>query len=88
MLRGKVRSPGHTGVDNLLGVNEVSWLRSEAYSSTCRRLGNSVHVRFARYAKLSVREEVFAELIKDRDSKVPMLDITLVRVHQQAASGK
>ncbi len=33
-------------------------------------------------------EKVFAELIKDRDNKYLMLDTTLVRVHQQAASGK
>ena len=35
-----------------------------------------------------VWEQVFAELIKDRDNKYLMLDTTLVRVHQQAAAGK
>ena len=31
---------------------------------------------------------MFTELIKDRDNTYLMLDSTLVRVHQQAASGK
>lgn len=33
-------------------------------------------------------EKVFAELIKDSDNNYLMLDTTLVRVYQQAASGK
>jgi transposase len=47
-----------------------------------------LHARFTRWAKAGVWEKVFAELIKDRDNKYLMLDTTLVRVHQQAASGK
>ena len=48
----------------------------------------SVHTRFTRWAKAGVWERVFTELIQDRDNKYLMLDSTLVRVHQQAASGK
>jgi transposase len=35
-----------------------------------------------------VWEKVFASLIKDRDNQYLMLDSTLVRAHQQAATGK
>ncbi|MEZ5803070.1 MAG: IS5 family transposase [Rhizobiaceae bacterium] len=47
----------------------------------------SLHKRFSRWAK-AVWRKVFASLIKDRDNKYLMLDTTLVRAHQQAATGK
>ena len=92
MLPGKATDPGRTGADNRLFVNGVLWvLRSGAYwQHLPERYGKwkSVHARFTRWAKAGVWEKVFAELIKDRDNKYLMLDTTLVRVHQQAASGK
>jgi transposase len=44
------------------------------------------HKRFSRWAKAGIWEKVFASLIKDRDNQYPMLDSTLVRAHQQAAT--
>jgi transposase len=48
----------------------------------------SLHKRFTRWAKAGVWDEVFASLIRDRDNQYLMLDSTLVRAHQQAATGK
>jgi putative transposase len=48
----------------------------------------SVHTRFARWAKSGVWERVFNVLTKDRKNEYLMLDTTLVRAHQQAATGK
>jgi transposase len=92
LLPGKVGDPGRSGADNRRFVNAVLWvLRSGAFwQHLPERYGKwkSVHARFSRWAKAGVWEKVFAELIKDRDNQYLMLDTTLVRVHQQAASGK
>jgi putative transposase len=48
----------------------------------------TLHKRFTRWAKTGVWDEVFAALIKDRDNRYLMLDSTIVRAHQQAATGK
>jgi hypothetical protein len=39
-------------------------------------------------AKAGVRESIFATLTSDPDNGYLMLDSTLVRAHQQAATGK
>lgn len=92
LLPGKAGDPGRTGADNRLFVNGVLWvLRSGAHwRDLPGRYGKykSVHKRFSRWAKAGVWEKVFASLIKDRDNKYLMLDTTLVRAHQQAATGK
>jgi putative transposase len=91
-LPSKVGNPGRSDADNRLFVNGVLWaLRSGAHwQHLPGRYGKwkSVHARFSRWAKAGVWENVFAELIKDRDNQYLMLDTTLVRVHQQAASGR
>lgn len=47
----------------------------------------TAHRRFSRWARAGVWEQVFADLIKDRDNQYLMLDSTLVRAHQQATTG-
>ena len=47
-----------------------------------------MHKRFTRWAKSGVWERVFAALIDDPKNEYLMLDATLVRAHQQAATGK
>jgi transposase len=91
MLPGKAGDPGRTA-DNRLFVNGVLWvLRSGAHwHDLPERYGKwkSVHTRFSRWAKAGVWERVFAALAKDRDNEYLMLETTLVRAHQQAATGK
>ena len=92
MLPGKASDPGRTGGDNRLFVNGCLWvLRSGAHwRDLPERYGKwkTLHKRFTRWAKAGVWDEVFASLTKDRDNQYLMLDSTLVRAHQQAATGK
>jgi transposase len=92
LLPGKVGDPGRSGKDNRLFVNGVLWvLRSGApWPDLPERYGKwkTVHTRFARWAKNGVWERIFKVLTADRKNDYLMLDTTLVRAHQQAATGK
>ena len=92
LLAGKASDPGRTGSDNRLFVNAVLWIiRSGArWHDLPERYGKykTVHKRFTRWAKSGVWERVFASLTSDPDNQYLMLDSTVVRAHQQAASGK
>jgi putative transposase len=92
LLPGKPGDPGRTAADNRLFVNAVLWvLRSGArWSDLPERYGKykTVHKRFMRWAEKGVWERLFAVLTRDRDNEYLMLDSTIVRAHQQAATGK
>jgi len=92
LLPGKAGDPGRTAADNRLFVNGVLWvLRSGAHwRDLPERYGKwkSLHKRFSRWAKAGIWERVFEALIADPKNEYLMLDTTLVRAHQQAATGK
>lgn len=92
LLPGKASDPGRTAADNRLFVNGVLWvLRSGAHwHDLPERYGKwkTIHTRFARWAKNGTWERVFEVLTQDRKNEYLMIDTTLVRAHQQAATGK
>ena len=48
----------------------------------------SVHKRFLRWAERGVWDRLFDDLGKDRKNPYLMLDSTIVRAHQQGATGR
>ena len=91
-LPGREEHVGRTASDNRLFVNGVLWiLRSGArWHDLPERYGKykSVHKRFSRWAKGGVWDKVFHELLRDRKNQYLMIDSTIVRAHQQAATDR
>ena len=83
---------GRTAADNRLFVNGVLWvLRSGArWHDLPERYGKykSMHKRFVRWANSGVWERVFHILVGDKKNQYLMIDSTIVRAHQQAATGR
>ena len=92
LLPGKGTDPGRSGTDNRLFVNGCLWvLRSGAHwCDLPERYGKwkTVHRRFSRWCHAGVWDRVFDALTTDRDNQYLMIDSTIVRAHQQAATGK
>ena len=92
LLPGKVGDAGRSGTDNRMFVNGCLWiLRSGVHwKDLPERYGKwkTVHRRFSRWCHAGVWEKVFETLTADRNNQYLMLDSTIVRTHQQAASGK
>ncbi len=90
ILPGRVESVGRTAADNRVFVNGVLWvLRSGAHwHDLPERYGKykSLHKRFSRWAATGVWEKIFHELLRDRKNQYLMIDSTIVRAHQQAAT--
>ncbi len=93
LLPGKAGDPGRSGEDNRAFVNGVLWvLRSGArWQDLPGRYGakwKRVHTRFCRWAHAGVWERVFRHLARAPDNEYRMIDSTIIRAHQSAASGK
>jgi transposase len=92
LLPGRKESVGRTAADNRTFVHGVLWvLRSGArWSDLPERYGKykSVHKRFARWAASGVWDQVFRTLVRDAKNEYLMIDSTIVRAHQQAATGR
>jgi transposase len=92
LLPGRKESVGRTAGDNHVFVNGVLWvLRSGArWSDLPERYGKykSVHKRFARWAVSGVWDRVFRTLTQEAANEYLMIDSTIVRAHQQAATGR
>lgn len=92
MLPGKASDPGRTAQDNHRFINGVMWiLRSGAFwRDLPSRYGNyeTTYKRFSRWAKKGIWEQIFQRLLKDPKNEYVMIDSTLVKAHQNAATGK
>ena len=92
ILPGKKSDVGRTAKDNRLFLNAVLWiLRSGArWADLPPRYGKykSVHKRFTRWSQKGVWDRVFDVLINDSNNFYLMIDSTIVRAHQQAATGR
>jgi len=92
LLPGKVTDRGHTAADNRLFVNGCLWvIRSGAmWHHLPERYGpwKRTYNRFRRLAHAGVWERVFEVLLADSRNAYRMIDSSVVRAHQLAASGR
>src|SRR5215472_307712 len=92
VLPGREGSVGVTAVDNRLFVEAV--LHRYRTGMPWRDLpeqfgaGTKVHLRFSRWAKSGVWEQVFRLLAADADNEYAMIDSTIVRAHQHSAGAQ
>lgn len=92
LLPGRLGTVGRPAQDNRRFVNGVLWvIRSGMrWADLPERYGKykSVHKRFLRWAEAGVWDRLFDDLVADRKNPYLMLDSTIVRAHQQAATGR
>jgi putative transposase len=92
LLPGRLGTVGRPAEDNRRFVNGVLWvIRSGMrWADLPERYGKykSVHKRFMRWAEAGVWDPLFEDLVADRKNPYLMLDSTIVRAHQQAATGR
>jgi transposase len=92
LLPGRVGMVGRPAADNRRFVHGVLWvLRSGMrWQDMPERYGKykTTHERFTRWAASGVWDKVFADLLKDRENRYVMIDSTVVRAHQQAATAR
>ena len=92
LLPGRIGMVGRPAEDNRRFVNGVLWvIRSGMrWADLPERYGKykSVHKRCMRWAEASVWDRLFDDLVADRKNPYLMLDSTIVRAHQQAATGR
>jgi transposase len=92
LVPGKKGDKGRAGEDNRLFVDAVLWVlrTGSPWRDLHPEFGNwnSVYVRFRRWGRKGVWENLFKTLAEDPDFRHVMIDATIVRAHQQAAGAK
>jgi len=92
LLPGRSGTVGRPAEDNRRFVNAVLWVVRSGmrWADMPERYGKykSVHKRFVRWAEAGVWDRLFADLVADGKNPYLMLDSTIVRAHQQAATGR
>ena len=92
LLAGRAGMVGRPAADNRLFVHGVLWvLRSGMrWQDMPERYGKykSVHKRFTRWAAAGVWDRVFSDLLRDGENRYVMIDSSVVRAHQQAATAR
>ena len=92
LIPGKKGDKGRHGEDNRLFVDAVLWiLRTGAPwrdLPPAFGLWNSVFVRFNRWSRKGVWQQLFTVLADDPDFEHVMIDATIIRAHQHAAGAK
>lgn len=92
LLPGRAGTVGRPAEDIRRFVNGVLWVVRSGmrWEDLPERYGKykSVHKRFARWARAGVWDRVFDDLVEDTKNPYLMLDSTIVRAHQQAATGR
>ena len=92
LLPGRVGTVGRPAADNRRFVHGVLWvLRSGMrWQDMPERYGKykTTHKRFSRWATSGVWDRVFADLLEDRENRYVMIDSSVVRAHQQAATAR
>jgi len=90
-LPAQAGTPGRHGEDDRRFVNAVLWMArtGSPWRDLPERFGNwnSVYVRFNRWSRAGVWEDLFEEL-QDPDLKTLIVDSTMVRAHHHAAGAK
>lgn len=92
LVPGKEGDKGRTGEDNRLFVDGVLWIvrTGVPWRDLPPLFGhwNSVYMRFRRWTRNGVWENLFKALADDPDFEQVMIDAIIVRAHQHAAGAK
>ena len=92
LLPGREGSVGATAKDNRLFVEAVlyRYRTGMPWRDLPERFGDGqkVHLRFSRWAKSGVWEQMFQHLAADADNEYAMIDSTIVRAHQHSAGAQ
>lgn len=92
LLPGRMGDRGVTAKDNRLFLEAVLYIArtGSPWRDLPEQYGNwnSVFVRYNRWSKAGVWQQVFEALSEDPDFEYVMIDSTVIRSHQHAAGGK
>jgi transposase len=92
LLPGRVGTVGVTAKDNRLFVEGVLYRYRAGipWRDLPAQFGDFrvVHLRFSRWAKKGVWQQVFEHLAEAADQEYAMIDSTIVRAHQHSAGAK